>query len=314
MDLVLGQSPAVAAAASAADAAASASAAIASQTAAANSATAAAASAASISTPGNSVINDGGKLEIAMPIKFIGANYTVSAADRGWSVNATNTLTVTLPTGAAAGQKFIFAIKNSAAAGMDVTLQAQSGENIDGAASIVLKTNESFLVVNNASTNWRSMSRTVIAIDAVTNPLLANMPANTIKGNNTGVTGDPLDLTVAQAKTMLNLAGTNNGDQTITLTGDVTGTGTGSFAATIANDAVTNAKLANMTASTIKGNNTGVTGDPLDLTPAQVAASRGIGVSKVYAWIRSGELEAIDLARTRTGRPRWRCLPPLARV
>lgn len=35
-----------------------------------------------------------------------------------------------------------------------------------------------------------------------------------------------------------NLSGTNTGDQTITLTGDVTGSGTGSFATTIANDSV----------------------------------------------------------------------------
>lgn len=42
-----------------------------------------------------------------------------------------------------------------------------------------------------------------------------------------------------------NLSGTNTGDQTITLTGDVTGTGTGSFATTIANDAVTTSKIAN---------------------------------------------------------------------
>lgn len=40
------------------------------------------------------------------------------------------------------------------------------------------------------------------------------------------------------------ITGTNTGDQTITLTGDVTGSGTGSFAATIANSAVTNAKVA----------------------------------------------------------------------
>jgi hypothetical protein len=40
-----------------------------------------------------------------------------------------------------------------------------------------------------------------------------------------------------------NLSGSNTGDQTITLTGDVTGTGTGSFAATIANNAVTYAKM-----------------------------------------------------------------------
>lgn len=42
-----------------------------------------------------------------------------------------------------------------------------------------------------------------------------------------------------------NLSGTNTGDQTITLTGDVTGSGTGSFATTIANDAVTTAKILN---------------------------------------------------------------------
>lgn len=41
-----------------------------------------------------------------------------------------------------------------------------------------------------------------------------------------------------------NLQGTNTGDQTITLTGDVTGSGGGSFSATIAAGAVTNAKIA----------------------------------------------------------------------
>ncbi len=45
--------------------------------------------------------------------------------------------------------------------------------------------------------------------------------------------------TVAQVKTDLGLSGTNTGDQTITLTGGVTGSGTGSFATTV----VTNANL-----------------------------------------------------------------------
>lgn len=40
-----------------------------------------------------------------------------------------------------------------------------------------------------------------------------------------------------------NLSGTNTGDQTITLTSDVTGSGTSSFATTIANNAVTYAKM-----------------------------------------------------------------------
>lgn len=70
--------------------------------------------------------------------------------------------------------------------------------------------------------------------DAITNAKLANMATSTFKGRTTAGTGDPEDLTVAQAKTLLNLTGTNTGDQTITLTGDVTGSGTGSFATTLA--------------------------------------------------------------------------------
>jgi hypothetical protein len=66
------------------------------------------------------------------------------------------------------------------------------------------------------------------------------------------------------------ITGTNTGDQIITLTGNVTGSGTGSFAATIANDAVDNTKLSNMAQSTLKGRATASTGDPEDLSASQV--------------------------------------------
>lgn len=55
------------------------------------------------------------------------------------------------------------------------------------------------------------------------------------------------------------------------LTGDVT-TIEGAVATTIANDAVTNAKLANMAANSIKLNNTGGAADPIDGTAAQATA------------------------------------------
>ena len=53
----------------------------------------------------------------------------------------------------------------------------------------------------------------------------------------------------AQKTVIGNTSGTNSGDQTITLTSDVTGSGAGSLAATIANSAVTYAKIQNVSAT-----------------------------------------------------------------
>ena len=75
------------------------------------------------------------------------------------------------------------------------------------------------------------------------------------------------------------------------LTGDVTAS-QNSNATTIANDAVSNAKLANMTASTIKARVTGSTGDPEDATLTQVldlvgsAAQGDILYRDSAAWAR----------------------------
>lgn len=59
-------------------------------------------------------------------------------------------------------------------------------------------------------------------------------------------------------------------NQTITLSSDVTGSGTTAITTTIANNAVTNAKAAQMATLTIKGNNTTGTANSIDLTVSQV--------------------------------------------
>lgn len=65
------------------------------------------------------------------------------------------------------------------------------------------------------------------------------------------------------------------------LTSDVTASGPGSAAATIALNAVTNAKAAQMAARTMKGNNTTATANAADLTIAQIQALLGFQVNYI---------------------------------
>jgi hypothetical protein len=66
------------------------------------------------------------------------------------------------------------------------------------------------------------------------------------------------------------------------LSGDVTSPG-GSLATTIAYGAVTNVKMAQMAATTIKGNHTGAAAYPADLTPAVVSNMMGLGTMSTQA-------------------------------
>ena len=142
---------------------------------------------------------------------------------------------------------------------------------------------------------------TTIAANVVTNSKLAQMGANTIKGNNTAGTANALDLTASQVKTLLAIstsdvsglapiatsgsaadlsAGTILAARMPAHTGDVTSSA-GSVATTIAANAVTNAKAAQMGANTFKGNNTGSTANAADLTVAQAKTLLAISTSDI---------------------------------
>ena len=91
---------------------------------------------------------------------------------------------------------------------------------------------------------------------------------------------DTNEFSDAEQTKVSNLSGTNTGDQTITLTGDVTGSGTGSFAATIATDAV---DIPMLSATGTAGNTTFLRGDnawvvPTD-TNTEYTAGTGITLS-----------------------------------
>lgn len=81
----------------------------------------------------------------------------------------------------------------------------------------------------------------------------------------------------AKANLRTQIAGKQaTGNYITALTGDVTASGPGSSAATIANNAVTNAKAAQMAAHTFKGNNTGSTANASDLTATQLTAELNV--------------------------------------
>ena len=76
----------------------------------------------------------------------------------------------------------------------------------------------------------------LLGAGSISNTMLANAAVANLSGTNTG------NETTASVRTLLGittLSGINTGDQTIQLTGDVTGSGAGSFAATLANTTVT---------------------------------------------------------------------------
>lgn len=146
-----------------------------------------------------------------------------------------------------------------------------------------------------------SGSGTVYTIDAgvVTNAKLANMATQTFKGRTTAGTGAPEDLTIAQAKTLLGLTGTNSGDQTITLSGDVSGSGTAGIVTTIGANKVTLGMMAQVATATFLGRSTAATGNVEAMTVANAKTLLAItnvdNTSDVNKPVSTAQQAAINL-------------------
>jgi hypothetical protein len=69
------------------------------------------------------------------------------------------------------------------------------------------------ITVGTSPIGFAQIGSSDIAPNTVTNAMLSQMATMTIKGNNTGGTANASDLTATQVKTMLDLSGTNTGDQ-----------------------------------------------------------------------------------------------------
>tara|TARA_R110000822_G_scaffold301108_5_gene424845 strand:+ start:1888 stop:5421 length:3534 start_codon:yes stop_codon:yes gene_type:complete len=125
-----------------------------------------------------------------------------------------------------------------------------------------------------------SSSVTTIANNAVTLAKFQTIATDSFLGRDTAGTGNIEVLNQATAKAMLDLSGTNTGDQTIALTGDVTGSGTGSFAATLAtvNTNVGSFGTADNVASftvNAKGLITAAANTPIQIAESQVTGLTG---------------------------------------
>jgi len=140
---------------------------------------------------------------------------------------------------------------------------------------------------------------------SVTLAKMADMATSSLIYRRTSGSGVPEVNTLAQLKTDLGLTNSNSGDQTITLTTDVSGTGTGSFATTIQAGVVTFAKFQNVSTAVIIGRIASGSGSVTELSPSQIRTLINVsdGANNYIHPNHSGEVTSVaDGAQTITAK------------
>lgn len=144
-----------------------------------------------------------------------------------------------------AGQIFTGAISATNLSGTNtgdqtITLTSEATGSGTGSFAVTL-TNSA--VIGKVLTGYTSGAGTISAADNILQAIQKLNGNDGLKANLSGAT-------FTGAISATNLSGTNTGDQTITLTGEATGSGTGSFAVTLTNSAVISKVLTGYTSGT----------------------------------------------------------------
>lgn len=146
------------------------------------------------------LLNSNGR---ASAMRTVTGNTTLTATDEIVFANATTgAIVVTLPAATNLNKFKVVKIDSSA---NTVTITRAWSDTINGATTKVLSNQfDGAELSSNGATAWYAAnSGSAIANNSVTNALLAQAPANTLKGNNTGGTANVQDLTTTQVASIL---------------------------------------------------------------------------------------------------------------